>query len=254
MTLRVGVLPDIHMRTSEREAVTAQLEEAVDYLADADIDLLVAPGDVIEHGDTADEDIENIEHVQEILGQLECPVRYMAGNHDVMNISRDRLETIVDNELWGRTTIDGETLLFLDTSAPWLSGSRGEVTEDQLAFLDDTLETVERATIFVHHPIHYHNVEDTYWWSEYPERVFCGNKKEINRIMDEYDNIRSVINGHLHDPDMTRYRGVPHITLNAFSKETREKTVTGTYAIAELGDDTSVEILDKDGHQKSYRF
>jgi 3',5'-cyclic AMP phosphodiesterase CpdA len=254
MAPRIGILPDIHMRTPEREAVTAQLEETVKDLREADPDLIVPLGDVIQHGETVEEDIENLEHVKDLLSRFDCPVRYMAGNHEVMNLSQDRLAEVFGNELWGRTTIDGETLIFLDTSAPWLSGSRGEATEEQLTFLDDTLAETERATIFIHHPIHYHNVEDTYWWSEYPERAFCGNKKEINRIMDEYDSIRAVVNGHLHDPDMTRYRGVPHLTLNAFSKETREKAVTGTYAIMDIAEEIAVEIVDKDGRHDTYSF
>lgn len=254
MPLRIGILPDIHMRTSEKENVTALLEETVTELSEANPDLIVPLGDVIQHGETVEEDIENLEHVQEIIGRLDCPVRYMAGNHDVMNLSQDRVAEIFGNELWGRTTIDGETLTFLDTSAPWLSGSRGEVTEEQIAFLDDTLEQTDRATIFVHHPIHYHNVEDTYWWSEYPERAFCGNKKEINRILDDHDSVSCVINAHLHDPDMTRYRGVPHLTLNAFSKETHEKPVTGTYAVMDIGEEIDIEVFDRDGRQDTYSF
>ncbi|MCW8173178.1 hypothetical protein D8S78_18945 [Natrialba swarupiae] len=34
----------------------------------------------------------------------------------------------------------------------------------------------EPFTIFVHHPIHYYDVSNSYWWSTYPERAFCGNK------------------------------------------------------------------------------
>jgi len=254
MAPRIGVVPDIHMRTQEREIVSDQLQTTIDHVKDQDLDFLVAAGDVIQHGATEAEDIENLERVKEILGRLECPVRYMAGNHDVMNLSQDRFEDIVGNELWGQTRIGEETLIFLDTSAPWLSGSRGEVTEDQIGFLDEVLTNADHATIFIHHPIHYHNIEDTYWWSEYPERAFCGNKKEINRIMDDHDSVSCVVNGHLHDPDMTRYRGVPHLTLNAFSKETREKAVTGTYAVMEIRDEIDIDVYDKDGHQDAYSF
>lgn len=254
MAPRIGILPDIHMRTGERERVTAQLETTIDRLASKDIDLLVAPGDIIQHGETADADLENLERVQDLIDRLDCPARYMAGNHDAMNIDRDRLEDIFDNELWGRTELDGETLIFLDTSAPWLSGSRGEVTDEQLTFLDEALTDARDATLFVHHPIHYHDVSQTYWWSSYPERAFCGNKKEINRVLDDYDNVRGVVNAHLHENDLTRYRGIPHVTVNAFSKETREKPVTGTYAIMDIREQIDMHVYVEGSHEIGYSF
>lgn len=240
---KIGIIPDIHMRSSHQEKITRTLEQAVEDLREHDIDLLVAPGDIIQHTETAEQDKELLEHTIDILERVECPVQYMAGNHDVMNIEQDDFEDIVGNELWGKRTLDDETLIFLDSSAPWLSGSRGEITEEQLSFLAATLEESDQATIFIHHPIHYHDVSQTYWWSEYPERAFCGNKKEVNRILDQYDNVRGVVNAHLHENDLTRYRGTPHVTVNAFSKETREKPVTGTYALLDLGDMVDLRVM-----------
>lgn len=249
---KIAVLPDIHMRNEYREKLEKELDSVVNELQEFEPDLIIALGDVIQHEKTAEEDVENIKLVKEKLDRLDCEKIYLAGNHDSDNLENEELEEIFGNELWGSTEIKGETLIFLNTSSPWLSGSRGETTEEQLEFLDEELERVEEATIFVHHPIHYHNVQDTYWWEDYPERAFCGNKKEINQVIQRHENVKLVVNGHLHEHDLTNYEGVPHITLNAFSKETREKPFTGTFATITLGDETDISVKEKDGVAKEY--
>jgi hypothetical protein len=50
-----------------------------------------------------------------------------------------------------------------------------------------------------------------------------------------------VINGHLHDPAHTRYRGIDHVTINAFSKETPDVPITGTYAELEIDETVRIE-------------
>lgn len=251
---KIAVLPDIHMRNEYSEELEDRLEETIEKLEEFEPDLLIALGDVIQHEETEQEDIENIEKVKEILEGLDCEKIYLAGNHDSMNLNHDQLEEIFGNELWSSTEVNGEKLIFLNSSAPWLSGSRGETTEEQLEFLDEELENTEEATIFVHHPIHYHDVQDTYWWTNYPERAFCGNKKEINRVIGEHENVKLVVNGHLHENDLTEYESAPHITLNAFSKETREKPVTGTYAMIELGEEIEVSVNIGDEKVRDYKL
>jgi 3',5'-cyclic AMP phosphodiesterase CpdA len=240
MGLKIGIIPDIHMRTEYREKISELLEETVEDIRQSNPDLVVAPGDVIQHGEDREEDIENIERVREIL-DFDCPVRLMGGNHDAYNLTQEDLEESFGNSLWGVKEFEGEKIIFLDTTSPWLSGSRGEVTEDQIEMLKEEQEKEKDFTIFVHHPIHYHDVQDTYWWTNYPERAFCGNKKEINDVLDP-EKVKCVINGHVHYNKLTRYEGVEHVTLNAFSKETLEKPVTGTYALAEVGEKVEIEV------------
>lgn len=239
---KVAVLPDIHMRNEYSDLLERELESAIEELKEFQPDLLIVLGDIIQHEETAEEDRENIRKVKEKLEQLECEKRYLAGNHDSANLGNDELSRILGNDLYGSTEVKGEKLIFLNTSAPWLSGSRGETTPEQVEFLDEELGKCEEATIFVHHPIHYHDVQDSYWWTNYPERAFCGNKKEINRVISKHRNVKLAVNGHLHENDFTEYEGVPHVTLNAFSKETREKPFTGTYATIELGENPEISV------------
>ncbi|MEY7850205.1 metallophosphoesterase [Natrarchaeobius sp. A-rgal3] len=251
MSARIGVIPDIHMRSAHRSEIRDLLESTASHLRRFDPDLVVALGDVIEEEDERT-DAEHVELVAETLA-FDCPVRFLAGNHDSETLSHDRLEELFGNELWGSQRIGGEKLVFLNTSSPWLDGARGEVTDDQLSMLREETAAGEPFTIFVHHPIHYYDVSNSYWWSTFPERAFCGNKK---RVIDALDPklVRGVINGHTHENVLTNYRGVEHVTLNAFSKETRERPITGTYAEVVIEDTVDVTVKLEDELVRRYEF
>lgn len=231
------------MRNKYSEKITDELKTVVEELRHFEPDLLVVLGDIIQHENNAQNDRQNLRKVKEILERLECEKIYMGGNHDSMNLSNNELEEILGDELWGYRRLKGENLIFLNTSSPWLSRARGEVTNEQLDFLDEKLEELDKATLFVHHPVHYHDVSDTYWWSEIPEWAFCANKREVNEIFSKHGNVDLTVNGHLHENNFVEYKGIPHVTLTAFGKERREKPVTGTYALMEIGE--HIDITEK---------
>lgn len=244
--VRIGVISDIHMRNKDQEAVTQMLEQVVNrFNKEFSPDIVVILGDIIEHEDNVDDDRDNMRQVLDVLAGLDAPVRYMLGNHDVEHLSRDDIRDMLGQDLYGKETVGGETLLFLDSSAPRLSGSRGEVTPEQLSFLQEHVPG-EQPFIFVHHPIHYRSLEDTYWWDVYPERAFCGNKKEINNILADHD-VRLVVNGHIHEHYHTRYNGTDHVTVDAFNRKARDGVV-GTYTELIVDDtETTVTMKQRDG-------
>lgn len=237
MTLRVGVVSDVHMRSAYREALTDELSRVVDRFERFDPDLVVALGDIVED-ETAERDREHIELVREQLS-FGPPLRMLAGNHDVRNLSSETLQSLFGNPLGGTARIGGETLVFLNSAAPRLGNPRGEVDEGGIELLR-RLDPDKPVTVFVHHPLHYRDLSETVWWSTRPEEALCGNKTAVNEILEGL-SIRCVINGHLHDPAHTRYRGIDHVTLNAFSKETPDIPITGTYAEIEIDERVRVE-------------
>ncbi len=115
-----------------------------------------------------------------------------------------------------------------------------------MEFLDRELSELEEALIFIHHPIHYRNVEDTYWFDVYPERAFCGNKKEINSIIESRGcDVKAVFNGHLHSRDHTLYRGRNHSTMPPFREEDRGG-FDGSYALVETDEEVEVGLMKRD--------
>lgn len=236
---RIALVTDIHLRTPYRECIEAVLESTVEEIRRFDPDLVVCLGDSIED-ETERRDETHLRAVRERLA-FEAPVRMLAGNHDVANLDRGRLASLFGNELAGLERCREEPLLFLNTATPRLGDPRGEVSTDQFERIDRAMGLDDPVTVFVHHPIHFRDLSDTVWWSETPEQAFCGNKEAVCAAL-EADSVRCVFNGHLHDTDRTRYRGIDHVTVNAFSKETPDLPVTGTYATVELGKTVDVDI------------
>jgi 3',5'-cyclic AMP phosphodiesterase CpdA len=243
--MRIGVVSDVHLRTADRDAVTQELETVVERFNDSfRPDAVVVLGDLVEHEATAERDRENVELLVDALADLDAPVTFLVGNHDVMNLSSDDLSALLEQDLWGH--VEGANALYLDSSAPRLDGAPGEVSDEQLDFLADELRADDETLLFVHHPVHYHDIRDNYWFGETPERAFCGNKKAVNAILEDHGGVTAVFNGHLHETDHTRYRGTHHFTINAFNKERPGADVTGTYAEVTLDDELIVRIAEGD--------
>lgn len=247
--MKVGILSDIHLQRAHDEAIRAELDRVLDRLDAFGPDRLVVLGDLIEDEDR-ETDREHVRTVRAALESLGRPVTYLLGNHDVEHLARADLRELLGVErFYGR--VAGTDLFYLDSSAPERSGAQGAVSAEQLAFLDRELADVEGAVVFVHHPLGYRDLSGNHWFAEEPERAFCGNKREVNDVLARHD-VAAVINGHVHETAHVRFRGVDHLTVNAFAKERRDRSVTGTYAELTLGDEVSLRVVE--GNRMRYTF
>lgn len=236
------------MRSGYRREIAAELRRVVEAFESFDPDLIVVLGDSVED-ETAERDRK---HFTMVIEQLSFgpPLRILAGNHDVMNLSLETLRSLFENPLDGIVRMGGETLTFLNSAAPRLGNPRGEISVEGIELLRQ-LNPEEPVTIFVHHPLHYRDVSDSVWWATRPEEAFCGNKRAVNELLAER-SVRCVINGHIHDSNHTHYRGIDHVTINAFGKEKPDVPVTGTYAEVEIGE--AIRIETKVGSETVAKF
>ena len=241
--VRIGIVSDVHLQDRYREQAERELERVHDrFEEEFDADYVVVLGDLIEHSNDPERDERHLERVVDLFGQSSAPTRYLPGNHDVATINPVDLRATFGHDLWGQDAVGDLTLVFLDSSAPHLSGARGEVGDEQRAFLDDVLGQADDALVFVHHPTHYHDIRENVWFGEYPERAFAGDKKEVDAILHEHDSVRAVFNGHIHEADCTTYEGTSHVTVNAFAKQRPDAGVSGTYAEVTVEEDVSVHL------------
>ncbi|WP_435067755.1 metallophosphoesterase family protein [Haloplanus sp. C73] len=249
MSLEVAVLADLHLDADSADRILDELRETVDRIERRhDPDRLVILGDVVQ--DVSPEaDARNVRRAVDVLDEFSTPVRWLLGNHDVAALSRERVTDLLGNERYGA---DGP-LVFLDSSAPRLGDGRGELDAEQLAFLDGVLDSRSNALVFVHHPIHYHSLDDNYWFSDRPEVAFCGNKGAVEPMLD--DGVRAVFNAHLHEADFRMIDGVAHVTVDAFNKSASDRGV-GAYATVTLADDGSLFVrqVDAEGLERTARL
>lgn len=254
----IGLIADIHVVPDRQNEVYNMLESVLDELAG--VDHLVLMGDMVASGSvgTYEEQPEGAaEMMRGVVSRAEAadpPVTYLLGNHEVTDLSTAEVADIIGQDPFGTFDIAGHTGIVLDTSAPHVHGSRGEVTDEQLTFLEETLPDVDDALLFTHHPIHYHNVEDNVWWDIYPERAFCGNKKEIEHIIAEHGGVRAVFNAHLHEHDHTFFKDHDHVTVEPFSRKTPGDGPTGAHAVVDIDDGIAVTMRDPEREIVSYEF
>lgn len=260
MAAHIGVVADLHFTEDREEEGRKRLTSIVERFDDRGVDHVFVMGDMIGGGGVGTYDDSGVparrllQTIQDIMDEGGFPATYLLGNHEVTALSRDEVLDVLSQERYGTRTVAGEDIIFLDSSAPRLSGSRGELGKEQRAFLGERLEETSAPLVFVHHPLHYHNVEDSPWWDTYPERAFCGDKKEVNtNILGEHGPVRAVFNAHLHEHDRTVYEGVPHFTIEPFARKTPGAGVSGAFGeITVDEDEIAVEIRNGDDTLAEY--
>lgn len=249
---RLGVVTDIHLDTENRTSIRSSLQTMISRFNDEfRPHRTVILGDLIQDSESAEADRDNVKYLIESFSDLTCPITYLIGNHDVQNLSPSTLEAILDQKTWG--TIADVGGVYLDSSAPHVPGAAGAVTPAQLEFLTQGDIAPKSSLMFVHHPIHYHDIRSNYWFGTSPERAFCVNKNDIHPIVEDL-GIAGVFNGHLHESNHTTVNGVHHFTINAFNREFPNAEITGTFAEITVDENLGVRIVEGDRLEQSWRI
>jgi 3',5'-cyclic AMP phosphodiesterase CpdA len=246
--LKAAIISDIHLLEENREEALEKLEETVERIQDKDPDLVIVLGDMIggavTTGKEEPEEAEGIEELREIrkrIENIEAETLYLLGNHE-QDIDKKEFTEVFGQDTYGVKRVEGENFIYLDSSAPELSGSRGQVSREQLEFLDERLEELEDAFLVIHHPIHFRDLSDSVFWDVYPERAFCGNKKEINNVLQQHGNVKAVFNSHIHDLDLTEFKDLGHFTNPPFISESREEGFSQYFTVSEILEETEIEV------------
>lgn len=243
----IAILTDLHLESENEGQLFDALDNTLERAESHSPDELVILGDIIQDTDPMT-DQRLIEDFVDRLVDRKLSFRCLPGNHDVNKIGLDVYSKLVGNQPYGTE----ENKIFLDSSAQHLSNGRGEISEEQLLFLKTTLTSITNPIVFVHHPIHYHSVQENRWFRNSPETAFCGNKDTvIDRLKSSQSEITAVINGHLHEWDYTKYCGIDQFTIDSFNKIHEPDGKTGSFALAELSDDFRVTQYYADGSEQS---
>ena len=157
-------------------------------------DFIVHTGDVTNDGQP-----EAYALVEQLLGNLGVPVYYAVGNHDdpdqVRTLAMGERTAVADSLVSYAFESAGERFIVLHSQGPREEiGGSGRLTEEQLAFLNEQIEsTDERLTLFLHHcPMHL----DCDW---HDDRIDLLNGDDLHEaLVPHRDRIRGVFFGHIH--------------------------------------------------------
>lgn len=255
---RLALLADLHYSDSVHDRLVPELEAAATaFEEEIRPDGVVVLGDVVHETDAAAPDAKaadrsNAATVDSILDGLDCPVRYVPGNHDAVNLTpADAWPDVFGHDPW---TVDvDESLVFLDSSAPHLPGAGGEVSADQLRELRAALSDLSDGLAFVHHPVYEPDVRGNRWFEDRPAEAGCKNGETVRDVLASSDAVVATFSGHLHEAAHVRRRGVDHFTVDAFNKELEPTASFGAYAVVDRAEDLTVRLVDGDGRETAYR-
>lgn len=219
----IAVLSDMHITLSAnpRYAVYAEhFKQAIDEANQAEPDLVLIPGDLASSGKA-----EQYEKFKEMIGMIDAPVLYVAGNHDTGNkistgkkylVSEENVSlyrAILGDLYYSAEPIPGLRVIGIDAG---LLGSGLETESKQWAFLETELATSEgyRSTILMlHYPIYNDSPDEEDGYSN----VDLEPRARLLGLLDK-GTVDLVVCGHLHQPrDKTTEAGLRMITAPALS-------------------------------------
>lgn len=200
-------------------------ESAIEHLAQLNLDFLLLPGDLTQHGEP-----ENHIWMQKRLAKLPFPVYVVPGNHDVPVLMADR-QSIAFADFphyyrqfgyddpqqlyYTQQVLPGVRLIGLNSNSFNEQGQQiGRLDVKQLEWLEGVLAAAsdELVLVMVHHNV----VEHIPQQSRHPigNRYMLENAPQLLQMLQRY-GVKLVFTGHLHVQDVACSQGVYDITTGS---------------------------------------
>ena len=239
LNFRFAVLSDLHIALADTvwqnparihlvEVGIPALEVALDRIAQEDIDFLLVPGDLTQHGEAA-----NHAWISERFARLPYPVYVIPGNHDIpvleandQSIAADKFPGFyrrfgyedTSHHYYTHKILPGVRLIGLNSNTfDGNGGQIGRMDEAQLDWLRLTLSKSQAAKddlvmVMIHHNVLEHLPHQS--TQGIGQRYMLENASELLGILRAY-NVNMVFTGHLHIQDVAYQDGIYDITTGS---------------------------------------
>ena len=172
---------------------------------ESDADCILLTGDLVHEATKS-----SYQKLADHLSSLTVPLLSLPGNHDVP----DLMDYVMGANGYdtGKTLKIGKWLIVLLNSCV-IGEHRGELSAEELVFLQTTLKANPEHHCLIalhHHPVSVH--------SSWMDSMILSNADEFLAIVDEFDSVRGIIWGHIHQEFTTirnnvTYLGTPSTCL-----------------------------------------
>ena len=239
--LTVACLADLHLEPDCVDTVLEAIPETYDRIvaeSEREPDLCLVLGDVLQET-TPETDVDILDRVAAVLDSLPVATRVVPGNHDVVHCSSAAFATrlgdhVPDDDGWWVDS--GRDLVALNTAAPRLADSRGELTDAQQTALRERLAAMDSPLVFSHHPLYSFDLSSNPWFESFPEEAFCGRRRPV---MEALDATSAIVSGHLHEHYLESLDETPYVVVDAYNK-TAGHGQNGAHALVTRHDDGMV--------------
>jgi 3',5'-cyclic AMP phosphodiesterase CpdA len=236
LNFRFAVISDLHVALPDTiwqhpsrmhlvEVGIPALEETLDRLSQENLDFLLVPGDMTQHGEAA-----NHAWIADRFAQLPYPVYVIPGNHDIPVLEKNE-QSIAHHEFphfyrmfgyedpsrpyYTQQILPGVRLIGLNSSTFDLDGKQiGRMDEPQLEWLRETLAKSQEEVVLVmiHHNILEHLPNQA--TQTLGQRYMLENAPELLSILRAH-HVNLVFTGHLHIQDVAYQEGIYDITTGS---------------------------------------
>lgn len=225
MSLTIGFVTDLHFgpaayhdgKLRKLTHHAAELTRGVVRAMNEELrpDLLVNLGDDIED-ESRDADLARYTECQEILRTAKAELVNVAGNHDVINLTRDDLARIWrhDGPLFYSFDRGGFHLVVLHTLERKDVDVR--IPQAQLEWLaSDLARTNFPVIVLMHHSASEQDLSDSFWFKGLAHLALVKERAELRSILETSGKVRVVFNGHVHRNHLDVIAGIPYVTIQS---------------------------------------
>jgi 3',5'-cyclic AMP phosphodiesterase CpdA len=236
LNFRFAIVSDLHIALPETiwdhpsrfhlvEVSIPAFDSVLEHLTQLDLDFLLIPGDLTQHGEPA-----NHNWLQNRLSQLPFPSYVIPGNHDVPVLMANE-QSIGFAEFpyfyqkfgyenpqqhyYNRQIFPGVRLIGLNSNSFDDQGQQiGRLDSQQFQWLEQQLAGIENELILV--MIHHNVVEHLPNQSRHPmaNRYMLENAAKLRQLLQRY-GVKLVFTGHLHVQDVACAEGIYDITTGS---------------------------------------
>lgn len=213
--------------------------------------LVVGGGDyILSRGVSKKKAAKQMRHINNIFRKANAPRRYCIGNHDLSHLSESAVEENLGiNYAHSSTDINDLRVITLDTNYP---GSRGEygmtgvVSDEELAWLKENLDTSLPVIVFSHHsPV------QTLDGKVFRINIYAAD--QVRAVLEKYDNVVAVFSGHHAVNYQTELNGINYVIINNLT----DKNAKGSFAditVEKTENSVSVSVSQLGKKPATYNF
>ena len=228
--LKIGFSPDWEYGSRKKLAhkltnqAPVELTKVVEYLnTEYQPDLVVGGGDYVESSAVKPEKAkQQLAEINAIFKRLKAPRMYALGNHDMRSLSKADVMDILgipaahsvkDKGAWRVVVFDTNFNQADDSDRNVKSYTVGYVSQKELNWLDQALDTDRPTIVFSHHsPINTHNIENIV-------TANIVNADQVRALFERHKNVIAVVSGHTPQPQYQEINGIGYFVGDTLVNE-----------------------------------
>jgi Icc protein len=210
-------------------------------------DLVFNLGDDIED-ESREPDLARYRECVAIMSGCECPVRHVAGNHDLINLTEEDL-----GRIWGQAgplfySFDHERVHFVALLTRETRDVSVNIDAPQLDWLARDLAATALPTIvMMHHVASEQDLTHNRWFSRAPELCRIRERAALRAVLVASHKVIAVFNGHAHWNHFDVCDGIPFFTVQSLTENIDEDAPgrpAAAHAVCRLSDERLIVEID----------